>query len=222
MGRLLEALRLDARAAPPAILAIPAIMEAKPLTGRPDNRRIAIIAEGRRATARIPSDCEADHTGRLLAALRAECLPDSLLSRDDAEPCQLAALDDTGVRAYACALSRSATMDAGTVPADYTQAALCEGCGPVWLWEGAPARLKGCPWCFRRKAGKAFARPLVMCGDCRHFLPDPINPAAGGGTCGLGLPYRSGEPGRWPMARRECGDYRPRAEPETSKKAGLA
>ena len=35
------------------------------------------------------------------------------------------------------------------------------------------------PWCFRRKAGKSFARPLVTCGECRHFLPDTINPAGG-------------------------------------------
>lgn len=188
-----------------------------------NNRRIAIIAGGQGAkTTGKPNSSEADQTGRLLAALRAEHLPDALLSRDDAEPSQLAELDNAELRAYARALSRSATMDAGTVPADYTHAALCDGCGPVWLWAGAPPRLKACPWCFRHRAGKGFARPVVTCGGCRHFLPDPINPAAGGGACGLGLPYRNGEPGRWPMAHRECADYRPRAEPKTSEKSGVS
>lgn len=221
MGRLLEALRADAGVVAPAIPAIPAIREPQPIEAGAENSGIAKIAEGSTPeTARESTPCATEQTGRLLAALRAECLPDSLLSRDDAELWQLAALDGAGMRAYARALSRSAEMDAGTIPADYTQAALCEGCGPVWLWEGAPSRVKGCPWCFRRKAGRAFARPLVTCADCLHFQRDTVNPSAGIGACALGLPYRRAEVGRYPMARRECGDFRPCCE--TVEKRGLA
>lgn len=113
----------------------------------------------------------------------------------------LAACDgptDETLRSCLRTLCRSATMDAGTVPCEYTQAVRCEGCGPVWLWKGVPPRLKRCPWCFRHKAGKGFARPLVTCGECRHFLLDTINPAGGGGECGLVLPYRRG---RWAGGR---------------------
>lgn len=155
------------------------------------------------------------HKRELVALLQAadrEGLPHVLvhrLSADDLAACADLSADTLG--AYLRVLARGATMDAGTVPADYTQAALCKGCGPVWLWQGAPARLRDCPWCFRRKTGKGFARPLVTCGECRHFLPDTINPAAGGGACGLGLPYRRGEAGRWPTAQRECGDFGPTA-----------
>ena len=142
----------------------------------------------------------AQQSGRLLAMLRAEFLPESLLARDDAGPDGLAAMDAGELRTYALALHRSATMDAGTVPTDYTQAARCEGCGPVWLWATCPPVVKACPWCFRRKAGRGFPRPLVECGEC-----------------GLGLTYRRGEPLRYPFARRECGEYRPALDSETKK-----
>lgn len=216
MGRLLEALRANSGVMPTAIIATPAIVGPEPVVAETINRRVAVIAEAENSTTgSAQARREPDQTGRLLAALRDEHLPDSLLSRDDSLPLQLAGLDSAGLRAYARALSRSDTMDAGMVPADYTQAGLCEGCGSVWLWEDAPARLRACPWCFRRNAGKGFARPQVTCGACRHFLPDPINPGAGSGACGVGLPYRRGEPGRWPVALRECDRFRPSEHHET-------
>lgn len=132
---------------PPAILAIPAILEAEPIADAAHNRRIAKIAEGAKPAPEVEaSPCD-----------RGDPEQTALLSRDDLEPSQLAALGSDGLRGYARALS--ATMDACTSPADYTQAALCESCGPVWLWQGARPRLKGCPWCLYRKAGKSFARP---------------------------------------------------------------
>jgi len=154
--------------------------------------------------------------------LRAESLPESLLARDDAGADGLAAMDVGELRTYALALHRSERMDAGAVPAEYTQAARCEGCGPVWLWEGCPPRVKACPWCFRRKAGRAFKRPPVECGQCLHFVPDPINPPGGGGDCGLGLAYRRGEPLRFPFAKRQCGEHRPGSDAEESAKGDLA
>ena len=175
--------------------------------------------------ARFPNIRQAipsQQTARLLGMLRAECLPESLLARDDAGTDGLAAMDAGELRAYALALHRSERMDAGAVPAEYTQAARCEGCGPVWLWEGCPPRVKACPWCFRRKAGRAFKRPPVGCGQCLHFLPDAINPPGGGGDCGLGLAYRRGEPLRFPFAKRQCGEHKPASDAEESAKGGLA
>lgn len=124
------------------------------------------------------------------------------LTGEDVAACE--GLDDSGLRAYLRALVKSARMDAGMVPADYTHAVQCDGCGPVWLWAEAPERVKACPWCFRRKAGKRIPRPQVTCGGCRHYLADPLNPEAGMGGCALG-------PGRayWPMMRHTCADMRP-------------
>lgn len=68
-------------------------------------------------------------------------------------------LPDDTLRAYLRALQRGAIMDAGTVPEGYTQAVHCGGCGPVWLWQGSPARVIACPWCFRRKAGRTVPQP---------------------------------------------------------------
>lgn len=213
MGRLLERLLSDAESAPAAT---PATLATLP---GPSPRK---VAESQESQGVAPAKTR-EQRAHLLALAADEWLPAGLVhGLGDADVTACAGLPDETLRAYLHALEKAARMDAGMVPVDYSQAALCEGCGPVWLWQGAPARLKGCPWCFRRKVGKGFARPLVTCGACRHFLPDTINPAAGGGACGLGLPNRRGEAGRWPMTRRECGDYRPRPEPETGEKAGLA
>jgi len=66
---------------------------------------------------------------------------------------------DTELRGYLRALKYGATMDSGQCPPDYVEPATCAGCGPVWLWPGAPDRVLACPWCFRRKAGKPVPRP---------------------------------------------------------------
>lgn len=124
------------------------------------------------------------------------------LGVEDVAAC--AGLSDEALRTYLRVLERQAIMDRGLVPEGFTQEAHCHGCGPVWLWPESPARVAACPWCFRRKAGKPLPRPPVTCGSCRHYLPDPINPAAGAGSCALG-------PGRalWPMAHHPCVEHRP-------------
>lgn len=52
-------------------------------------------------------------------------------------------------------------MDAGLPPLEWGEpvARNCDGCGPVLLWATCPDPVKACPWCFRRVAGKAVARP---------------------------------------------------------------
>lgn len=142
---------------------------------------------------------------RLLTLAAMEGLPAATVHRlhaNDVTACH--GLPDDTLRAYLGALNRTATIREGIAPPDYTQTAHCDGCGPIWLWEGAPARVGACPWCFRRKAGNSLPRPPVTCGGCRHFLPNRLNPIAGCGGCALG-PDR----GYWPMRRHVCTDHAP-------------
>lgn len=146
-----------------------------------------------------------EQRARLLALAADEGLPAGLVhGLADADVSACAGLPDAVLRAYLRALEAGRRMDAGEVPPGWGEpvARTCEGCGPVLLWPGCPPKVKACPWCFRRKAGKAIPRPLVTCGDCRHYLPDTVNPPAGMGGCGLG------HLSRWPMQRHRCGDWR--------------
>lgn len=63
-------------------------------------------------------------------------------------------------------------------PAHYTRVALCQGCGPVFLWPEAPEVVRGCPWCLVRHR-VLIPRPLVTCATCRHFEPNGHTPTAG-------------------------------------------
>lgn len=149
----------------------------------------------------------------LLAVAVAAGVPTATVHRlhaDDVAAC--ADQPDDTLRAYLRALDRGAVMDAGIAPPDYTQPAHCEGCGPVWLWPGVPARVTACPWCFRRKAGKALPRPQMTCGACIHYQPDLQNPAGGIGGCALGA-----RRARWPMTLHRCDDHAPA---ETRSKQG--
>jgi len=221
MGRLLDTLNANAGNAPPAITAIPAIQSPEAKASEAENRRIATNAAAPLSKDHGKASPDfAQQTARLLGMLHAEFLPQSLLARDDAKPEELAAMDSVQLRVYARALHRSATLDAGTVPAEYTKATRCEGCGPVWLWEGCPPMVKACPWCFRRTAGRRFPRPMVTCGDCAHFRPDTINPPGGVGACRLGIEQRAGEPTRYPFAPRECGEHWSNNDDKTAERHG--
>jgi hypothetical protein len=88
---------------------------------------------------------EHDERERLRAAAGADW-PDV---RDD--PARLAALADC--------LRIADERAAGRRPSHYTTAATCAGCGPVWLWQGAPAHVLGCPWCLNRGAGLPVPPP---------------------------------------------------------------
>jgi hypothetical protein len=112
-------------------------------------------------------------------------------------------LHDDVLAGYVRGLERDERMAAGRLPPGWDFAATCEGCGPVWLPEGSPPLVIACPWCWHRKAGTTLPRPPVSCGECRHFLPDAINPEAGIGRCGL-----TAKPSNYPMALHECGDFR--------------
>ena len=60
----------------------------------------------------------------------------------------------------------------------------------------------------------------VQCGTCGRYLVDQVNPMAGLGACGLGLAYRRGEVLRYPMAWRECAQWRERGSLESGRDTG--
>ena len=58
--------------------------------------------------------------------------------------------------AYQFGLERSA----GIAPDHYTAVTVCDGCGAVPIWHGAPASVRGCPWCGNRLAGLPIPKPM--------------------------------------------------------------
>ncbi|WP_295885522.1 hypothetical protein [uncultured Thiohalocapsa sp.] len=121
--------------------------------------------------------------------------------------------------AFALALSIRWQREGGERPESYTQTAICDGCGPVWLWPGAPARVIACPWCFNVAAGKPVPRPPqpaqtapaapVTCANCGHFEPNTVGSSAGIGRCRIGAPASRRTPALWPNAEHPCRDWRP-------------
>ena len=118
--------------------------------------------------------------------------------------------------ALAVLLRTQAQRDRGEQPTTYTQAALCLTCGPVWLWEGAPARLIACPWCLCQWGTSRPPRPPVRCSECVHFERSETTPAAGLGLCRIANAKNKRTEGHWPEADHACGAWRP-LEPQTAR-----
>lgn len=75
----------------------------------------------------------------------------------------------------------------GIKPAHYTKKGHCKRCGDVWIFENAPSRFEGCPWCINRKTGKPIPRPYkVKCLDCKYFIVNQHS-MAGIGDCKLSV-----------------------------------
>lgn len=173
------------------------------------------------ALLRCPRDAttqQAEVRGRLIAIAEADLFDVALLDSQDADDLALlVSLDDNGLRAFLQCLHDANLRERGQCPADEAAHALCRSCGPVWIApevaklapiiEGWP-RVLGCPWCHVRNR-QAMPRPAVQCGDCRHFTPDPVNPGAGMGRCGIDREPRNSEPMFYPGARRECERFAP-------------
>ncbi len=49
--------------------------------------------------------------------------------------------------------------EAGRVPASYTSVTTCAGCGPVYVFPGAPSHVNACPWCHNRVRSLPIPRP---------------------------------------------------------------
>lgn len=195
MGRLLDRLLCDSQHAPAATPATLATLRAG---------SVGKVAESQESQG---ADVEKTQVMRahLLTLAESEGIDPAHVHRlhDDDLRAIPADYAEHNLTAYLRALERDTGMDAGMVPWDWQAVAQCDGCGPVHLWE--PLRVKACPWCFKRKAGKSIPRPLVKCGDCIHYVPDPLNPAAGVGTCGVGCSVR------WPMQVHRCEAMRQRS-----------
>ena len=97
--------------------------------------------------------------GEGLPADLVQCLPDA-----DVAACE--GYTDAELLGYLRALVARQRMDGGMVPLEWggDVAGTCEGCGPVLLWPGSPERVTACPWCFRRRVGKAIPRPSSKAG----------------------------------------------------------
>ena len=61
--------------------------------------------------------------------------------------------NETRLTAFALALLHRRMRERGEIPAHYTAATECAGCGPVPIFEGAGDSIQGCPWCFNRVQG---------------------------------------------------------------------
>lgn len=206
MGRLLAALLADSSTVPAANPANVANLSPAPSPIFADSQ----VSQGLESAGAV------NQATRLLAAIRAEYLPDGLSGASDAAPDQLAALPDAALKAYVSALADDAERRAGRVPQGDTAMLLCRSCGPVYVHPAIAAampsvagipRALGCPWCFIPKDGRmAIPRPSVTCGSCTHFIPDAINPQGGAGRCKLGI-----QPGRTPhpFTPQYCGKWRP-------------
>jgi hypothetical protein len=156
-------------------------------------------------------------TERLLAALRAQGLPDEWLGLDHGDASQLAALSDNQLSTYVAMLVDTNLREHGKRPADETAAALCRSCGLIWVHPAVAAvapmldgwpRVLGCPWCHTRNR-QAIPRPMVTCGDCRHFTRDHVNPAGGMGRCTASRKPLTNEPLPYPNVQRSCAEWRP-------------
>lgn len=120
----------------------------------------ARLAEAKPQLLALLRPAEAATRAKLLTLAEREGHAPALVHRlPGADLAACVGLADAQLVAYLRALDRGMIMDRGIAPDGYMQAAHCDGCGPVWLWQGAPPRILACPWCFRRKAGKALPRP---------------------------------------------------------------
>ena len=189
MGRLLSRLLSNAESGEPAT---PATL------GSPEALTVA--------KSQVSQGCHVENVdlyAHLLALAEVEGLDAAIVHRLDAEGVEgIADGPDADIRKRLHTLAAHADMDAGRVPHDWTEVAHCARCGPIW-WHTAEHR-PSCPWCFRRMAGKAIPQPKVRCGDCQHYLPDPLNPQAGTGDCAADGDVR------WPMQRHACAAMRPK------------
>ena len=206
MGRLFGRLLDEMQRQPAAIPAIRAIHDRDNATESQESQesqRGQIEKNGRGKDANPDTS---SLRSKLMVLASTDYLPVDLvhgLSDADVNACK--GETDATLTAYLRALAASRAMDAGQVPPGWGNAvkAFCDGCGPVLLWDGVPSRVKACPWCFRRKAGKGIPRPKVSCRDCIHFTLHAMNPQAGGGDC------LAGHDGHWPMQVHRCDAWRP-------------
>ena len=167
MGRLLGRLLGEIQRQPAAISANAAI----PDRGRgmesqksQESQRVHIEKNGQGKDANPDTS---NLRSRLMALASADYLPVDLVhGLDDADVNACMGESDATLTAYLRALGGQERMDNGLTPLDWGEpvAVTCDGCGPVLLWATCPPKVKACPWCFRRKAGKPYPKACTHCG----------------------------------------------------------
>ena len=173
--------------------------------GAANSAKTANNRQGEVEVSRFSQDLQGVDAERARLLQVAECdgLPQAAIHRlPDGELVGCEALTDEGLRAYLLALEASELMNMGIAPPMYRTPARCEKCGPVYLAENQPATVKGCPWCFRRAAGKAIPRPPVTCEGCAHRIPGRVCPEGGMGRCKLDAARFF-----WPSQKHPCADH---------------
>ena len=78
------------------------------------------------------------------------------LSPEDIKDSRNGNISTETMAAFARSLAQRRSMEQGIVPAHFSKRANCKQCGSVWLWEGAPEYVEGCPWCFTREKVPTF------------------------------------------------------------------
>ena len=150
------------------------------------------------------------------AALKRACAgadlePADLLAAMAEEEIEVIGTDELPLAALtdlAAAMAATRARAAGRVPKGWIKVVTCAGCGPVWLWRGAPDTVEACPWCHERHQGRPVPRPRrVACATCSRFVPDPLGDG-GIGTCEIDIPLT--EPPRFPFAPRGCAWWLPK------------
>lgn len=128
-------------------------------------------------------------------------LTDADLHPDNGAPL----LGDAALIRWLHTLAENERMREGIPPPGWTQASYCHHCGPVKLWQGAPPRVLGCPWCHvRRAGGTVLPRPAVTCATCAHQQHQTDTSEAGMQSCckaGHGLHFAN--------VQHVCADWRP-------------
>ena len=94
----------------------------------------------------------------------------------------------------------------GTVAKVATVAVANPEDGPVSMLNAYARSFASHPWDLCRPSSSEHPKhECVRCGDCQHFVPDPINPPGGIGKCAI-----TGDGSRgllYPFKYRECGDF---------------
>ncbi|MBS0194406.1 MAG: hypothetical protein JSR34_09175 [Proteobacteria bacterium] len=141
----------------------------------------------------------------MLALAVAECLPARLVHVMDDEIVATAdGLSDLALVEWLRLREAGEQIGKGLVPPLWRgrQGAICAGCGPVYLWPGAPAHVQACPWCAGRLRGIEPQRAPVTCAGCRHYIRGRLNPADAFGSCA------SGHSSRYPTELHACREPR--------------
>lgn len=166
---------------------------------------------------------EEEEQSRLAELLAAACAdlaikPSDLkdaLSEHDLAALRRAEVDSGALVAFARCMIARREMEEGKRPKHYTARAVCQLCGPVWLW--CSGKVQGCPWCWNRAADKPIPRPdAVRCADCVHFERfDHPNL----GHCAKGQPEALA--GLWDITARACDRHLPRPQIANPFPSGL-